>query len=864
MKVLAVSIFIVFFASIYIFFNSTTAHATVLSWTNGEPNVVSDMVASVGVDMSCPTFSEDVYIDKLQTTRQSCIYGNAKMRLGTFFDSNHRRAFISRPYSTEVNILQGVCEYFSCQYSADQDLLVTQQQVGPFAISLVVFKHVSSRIKMNQDASGHISYFFNAENPDYEFRIPEKNYIWSPSYALSNNGEWLVAEIRNQGTALVRTSDFLARQISSNGYSYDRGFDPSEEMAVSNDGRTVVVTGQNAGFSVFDVIPGCGQPLMQGLTLNPNVVSCSSSDLGIGNFFFPFRSANRPHFSDDGTVVSIVVTLWNKPARLVSFSPKPHKQESTIEYIALGDSFVSGEGETGIGHYLDGTHSGFDNCHISDRSYPFLIATISAIPHTKVRSVACSSARINDITGSNTNYLGQDGRLAANMSRQDQQAKSIDTFMPGHSRQSLFLEQYRPSIASIGVGGNDAGLMGKLQVCAMPGTCEWAIGDGLQKTAKEIQRLFGKLVTLYTELIQKSPQTHLYAVGYPAIINPSGVCDPMTSLLFNRDERLFMYEGIQYLNIVIRAAAKKVGIAYIDIEKSLTGSELCGGGLVPSMNSLRFGDDIALFSGLPSIKLISSDSFHPTPSGHALIANAITRAYPNIRTVMHCPDSQIVCPVIKSAPEPSVFWTKGQIGQSTANSYFETFAVQSGGALGSLSITIEPGTFIKNSTVSLTIHSDALSLGTFRANDLGGLDTKANLPSLLGDGLHTLHLVGQRDDGSILDLYQFISKGFEGALLPNANLLEKESANKITPSTNPTTIDRSTIGGAIGPVNSNIQAIPNNTSSKLVNVVSQAHPATKDIAHKRSSYWLWVLIGLSAIGSIVMIPLIIKWVKRNG
>ena len=864
MKVLAVSISIVFFVSIYAFFDSTAVSATVLSWTNGEPNVVSDMVASVGIDTSCPTFSENVYIDELQTARQSCIYGNAKMRLGTFFDVNQRKAFISRPYSTEVYILRGVCEYFSCQYSADQDLLVTQQQVGPFAISLVVFKHVSSRIKMNKDPSGHISYYFSAENPDYEFRIPEKNYIWSPSYALSNNGEWLVAEIRNQGTALIRTSDFLTRHISLTGYSYDRGYDPTEEMAVSNDGRTVVVTGQNAGFSVFDVIPGCGQSLMQSLALSPGAIPCSSSDLGIGNLFFPFRSANRPHFSDDSTVVSTVVTLWNKPSRLVSFSSKPLKQESSIEYIALGDSFASGEGETSAGHYLIGTQSGFDNCHISDRSYPFLIATISAIPQTKVRSVACSSARIKDIAGSNSSYLGQDGRLAANMSRQDQQVKSIDTFMPGHSRQSSFLEQYRPTIATVGVGGNDAGLMGKLRVCAMPGTCEWAIGDGLRKTAKEIQRLFGKLVTLYVELIQKSPQTRLYAVGYPAIINPDGVCDPITGLLFDHDERLFMYEGIQYLNTVIRAAAKKVGIAYVDIEKSLIGSELCGGGLVPSMNSLRFGGDIALFSGLPSIKLISSDSFHPNPSGHSLIASAITRAYPNIRTGMDCLDNQTVCPSVQSAPEPTVFWTKGHASQSIANSYFESFATQSGGIAGSLIIAVGPDTFMKNSTVSLTIHSDALSLGTFQTNERGGLDVRATLPPSLGDGLHTLHLVGQQDDGSMLDLYQFMSKGFaEGASL-NPNSSEKILADNLATSTGPALAIQSTIDSSTSLESSSIQAVPNNTRSQLVNVVSRGRIVAKDFADGRTSYWRWILVGLSIVGLITTIFLVRKWAKRNG
>lgn len=864
MKVLAVSILIVFFVSIRLFLDSTTVSAITLSWTNGEPTIVSDMLAPAGIDTSCPTFSEDVYIDELQTTRPSCIYGNAKMRIGTFFDVNQRKAFISKPYTSEVSILQGVCESFSCQYSADQDILVTQQRVGQFAYGIIVFKHVSSRIKMSSDVSGRIRYFLSAENPDYEFRIPDKNYIWSPSYALSNNGEWLAVEIRGQGTALIRTTDFLVRQINSNGYGYDRGYDPTEEMAVSNDGRTVVVTGQNAGFSVFEVTPSCGQPLMQGLTLSPSATPCKSSDLGIGNLFFPFHSAHRPHFSDDGTTVSIVVMLWNKPARLVSFSPMPLKQESIFEYIALGDSFVSGEGETAVGHYLGGAHSGFDNCHISDRSYPFLIATISAIPQTKVRSVACSGARIDDIIGSNSGYLGQDGRLAAQMSRQDQQAKSIDTFMPGNVQQGSFLEHYRPTAATVGIGGNDAGLMGKLRVCAMPGTCEWAIGDGLRKTAKEIQRLFGKLVTLYTELIQKSPQTRLYAVGYPAIIKPGGVCDPVTGLLFDHDERMFMYEGIHYLNIVIRAAAEKVGIAYIDIEKSFIGSELCGGGLVPSMNSLRFGSDVALFSGLPSIKLIGSDSFHPTPPGHALIASAITRAYPDIRTSAYCSDNQTVCPAVKTAPEPTVFWTKGQTGQSIANSYFETFATQSGGALGLLTIVVRPETFIKNSTVSLEIHSDTLSLGTFQTNELGGLDVRANVPLALGDGLHTLHLMGRRDDGSMLDLYQFISKGFEGVALPNANSSEKTPADKIKLSTSPLSVNQNTVGTDISREDSNIQSIVGIMSNKIVNVASQVHRIAKDIAHSRGGYLGWIIVGLSVVGLIVTILLIIKWAKRNG
>ncbi len=136
----------------------------------------------------------------------------------------------------------------------------------------------------------------------------------------------------------------------------------------------------------------------------------------------------------------------------------------SMNYLALGDSYSSGEGDidqTGSSHYLSFTNVFGDYrngiprelCHVSDRSYPFLLAPDMGISQgDNMQSIACSGAVRSDILsvklngGADSSYAGQDApmfsgifsnstqsapQLAGITNAQELQDEAINQFIPG-------------------------------------------------------------------------------------------------------------------------------------------------------------------------------------------------------------------------------------------------------------------------------------------------------------------------------------------------------------------------------------------------------------------------------------------------
>src|SRR5690606_8114714 len=74
----------------------------------------------------------------------------------------------------------------------------------------------------------------------------------------------------------------------------------------------------------------------------------------------------------------------------------------------------------------------------------------------------------------------------------------------------------------------------------------------------------------------------------------SGSCGLNVHL--NDDERKFIFEGVKYINQVIKSAAEEAGVYYLDIEHSLEGVNLCSEieDAQMSVNGLTFGNDITM------------------------------------------------------------------------------------------------------------------------------------------------------------------------------------------------------------------------------------------------------------------------------
>lgn len=403
-----------------------------------------------------------------------------------------------------------------------------------------------------------------------------------------------------------------------------------------------------------------------------------------------YRYAHHPRFDDFSLFVT--VRSMSGPDYLVE------KQFSTPErrfqYVALGDSFTSGEGEDDDGQYLPGTNTPDNRCHVSGRSYPFLLIH-TPLPMT---SVACSGAVTDDLILPNR----------------------------GLPAQAVAIRQHQPDVVTTSIGGNDFDLVGKLAACAGPGTCMWAQPEHRRLSAQEAMGLRDRLVEVFTEVRESAPLARHFAVGYPLAIDPFGSCDLLTKLLLNTDERRYLYEAQKLLNSVIASAAQQASVKYIDVSNAFQNHALCSQTGSLAMNSLRFGDDLAPVPGLPTLKLIGNESFHPTPFGHRLVAHLVDAS------VERGGDVGCEAEVCESPPDP--YW--GQLSQN------QTVWRLTYERLSTFDARVEStGLFAPGSTVAATLFSDEVDLGALTADESGSVQLTIST-ELLRNEAHTVLLTG--------------------------------------------------------------------------------------------------------------------------
>lgn len=711
-------------------FISATAGA-VESWRVGK----SEREAMTG-STSCPTFTQTQSVVGYGLLQELCIFGDENLRVGTFFaDGSAPRLAVMSRFDSEFRVVKGVCEGTAgCLYDAAYDRLITKSTAG-----IKIFNRTLERLHASSRSS---EYDFDINTPEYSLDAS------IGAIGISRNGKWLVIEIKNKGIDLIDLATFTIKRIVSPGVLYGYGRDPQHELAVSNNGDYVAVMGMNGGFKVVSMTSDCAD-------------SCEVVMGNTSGFISSFNFASHPVFDTSGQRLSFFAASFHEASKKVELL-SPRYAQISLGYLALGDSFTSGEGETEDRFYKIGTNTYYNRCHSSVRAHPFILGDTMNIPKAQVESVACAGAKIKDVVGT----------------RQDEytnRSLALENFIPGNILQSEFVERYQPTVVTVGIGGNDAGLMGKLKTCAMPDICEWASNPVLRlAAAKEIQRLFYKLREMYQRLKEQYDGI-LYAIGYPHVINPEGVCDPVTATLFAYAERIYMKQSISYLNEVIKAAAESTGVVYLDIENSFIGQELCSGSSSKAVNGVRVGDDIALISSFPMLRVIGNETFHPTPSGHKAIARHITENYGDLQIRRVC----ISCGEVHTPPPIPAYW-----GREIPESIF----VESGEFLEKVELTsvasstllsLPPGTLDPGSAIRVELHSEVRLLAESTVLPDGSAEMELELPRDISDGFHTIHVYGIGWSRVPIDIYQVIS--YEYQQENNQKHIKSEEVSTLNP-----------------------------------------------------------------------------------
>lgn len=601
------------------------------------------------------------------------------------------------------------------------------------------------------------------------------------SVGASEDGRWVISEVANRGFVRLDITNHTMRWYSSKVIQHT-WLNPEPEFAISNDGARIAMVGQMVEPVVTELDDTCGRMLTN-----------FASDLQASNLTDPcqeqslypalidahkdyFDKVIRPKFSYDSGELLVHLVPYRRPntafqeqwIRLAA----AHYQRPDFKYLALGDSFSSGEGDlevnslTGAKYYreftdVDGVPE--EKCHVSTRSYPYIVAKelgfVSQIDR-QWQTVACSGAVVRDDYNVKDQYLGQ--RNSAGDPRLESVRNAVPTYtleaysryIPGRISQLNFVKRTQPRIITLTGGGNDIGFGDILRSCASSlSTCDYVTStDKRAQVAKTIQDEYQTLTDLYRQIHTLSPSTKIYAIGYPQFLSD----EPRScniNVRLTREDRKFVREGVSYLNKVIRAAAKSAGVMYIDAENVFGDHILCG-----KENSYVNGVNLnctplKLFSG--SDQCI--ESYHPMSVGHAFIAYRILQqTNDNPILYQYCRNGQSVCPD-DSPPDidiPKYF--VGTVNTSIKNTRASTLTSPNAIQKAHGPIDLNVSGLAPSSTVRVYMHSDLVELGSYTVGSDGVLKASIPAPDSVSAGYHTLYVDTETPSGEPVTLWQVV------------------------------------------------------------------------------------------------------------
>lgn len=286
----------------------------------------------------------------------------------------------------------------------------------------------------------------------------------------------------------------------------------------------------------------------------------------------------------------------------------PYDQAVSGEYVALGDSYSSGEGAW---DYEEGTdfddrddlwpfndhEEDHNRCHRSENAYSQVIAHGNDFAGGWT-FVACSGATTEDLDNPNDQNTGEDPQL---------DALNDET-----------------SLVTMTMGGNDLGFADVVKDCIVNGeggvgfiaTCQEKHDD---RIAEELPLLMDELVDYYNQIQEQAPNAQVVIVGYPPLFDPE-IGDSLGNLLFHED-MLWMNEKAEELNAMLAQAAEEAGVEFIDPSEAFAGHGI--GSDDPWFNDLDLGG--------PGFSVADPSSFHPNAAGHAAIADLIQQHLENPR-----------------------------------------------------------------------------------------------------------------------------------------------------------------------------------------------------------------------------------------
>jgi|GEM_PF-2779689 len=674
------------------------------------------------------------------TTKLLCVY-----RARGFEYAYYRRAFLINPTMPNAGEIYEDGVAFSEDETGDMtpsklsgdnldrmytgsasDVFIYQVRNANYALTLRLYHNPLMHMHINSD--GFLE--FNLYDDGYFYlRNDQGRELSALGGSVSSNGKYLAIAISGNGLGVVSLEDAHLHLIT------DR-FDisgiyppPSPSVSVNANGSIVVVGGANIETAVYGTTSSCGAFFGDTVSSaqNDKFTKCASRNLSSLT-----TSIGAAH-NRNGYPELLNVTLTGRGDSFMYtdniiwyaiYAPNYIAPDS-MDYLALGDSYSSGEGDidqTGSTHYLSFTNV-FGNyrngiprelCHVSDRSYPFLLAADMGISRgDSMQSIACAGAVRSDVLtigasqSRDLTYLGQPtplydssffhsysaARLGGLSNATALQDGAMQNFIPGRVQQVETVRKYKPKVATIGISGNDIGFGPILLECLTDletltgGDCSRTNSEGLTNLGQLIKENYKNQLVFYNELKQASPGTDFYAVGYPQFIGNKNVfCAELAGTL-SVNERTMIRNAVTYLNQTIKNAAAAAGIKYIDIENVITSQDqdMCSqsGMITGATDKFYYGALTSMYRNLTPTKenesileyyiltgalgdaattltspmtaliMFMQEAFHPNSEGHKAIYDYI-HEHQNGTSLLDdaCDGTVIICPAEANSYEP--------------------------------------------------------------------------------------------------------------------------------------------------------------------------------------------------------------------
>jgi lysophospholipase L1-like esterase len=219
-------------------------------------------------------------------------------------------------------------------------------------------------------------------------------------------------------------------------------------------------------------------------------------------------------------------------------------------YVALGDSYTSAP-------LVPNQHGEPIDCGRSDHNYPSLVA--EAFKVDTFVDVSCGSAQTKHMT-------------------------EPQTGLPAGGTNPPQFNGLRPdaTLVTVGIGGNDAGLVGVAEKCAELGATNptgtacrdyWAPG-GNDTVAAKIEAAKPKIAAVLQGIHQRSPRARVAIVGYPDVLPKNGEsCYPMVPL--SPDDIRYIDELIVRINAMIAGQAAANDAEFVDTYADSGGHDVC-------------------------------------------------------------------------------------------------------------------------------------------------------------------------------------------------------------------------------------------------------------------------------------------------